>query len=197
MFATFLVPLFLVSSASAAVHHLFVGTFSNAVLYTLEFDDEALTLQLVQNNSASTSHSWIAFDHTKSNVYGVAGTAVASYSVQSGTSLRFDASIETGGNCTALFNLFGSLLMPPRLERAQYLRHRSPGTPLYCLCHSLRRRCSMWSCPWCIFKRYSFWSCPELHVLDNFRCPWACLQLKPDIPLLRRRLSQLVMDAQR
>lgn len=90
----------LVSSASGTLHHLFVGTFSNSAVYTLEFDDEALTLQLVKKNSASTSHSWIAFDHSKSNVYGVAGTAVASYSVLNGTCLQFDVSIETGGNCT-------------------------------------------------------------------------------------------------
>lgn len=156
MFPTFLIPLSLVAPAFATVHHLFVGTFSNSVLYALEFDDEALTLQLAQNNSAYTSHSWITFDHTKSNVYGVAGTAVASYSVQNSTNLQFDAIIETGGNCMALLNLFSSLLMPPRLERTQHLCHRSPGTPLYCLCHSFRRRRSMRNCPWYIFKRYSF-----------------------------------------
>lgn len=48
--------------AEAAVHHLFVGTFGAASLYTLAFDDEALTLELVKNNTASAGHSWISFD---------------------------------------------------------------------------------------------------------------------------------------
>ncbi|RMZ90816.1 hypothetical protein DV736_g1953, partial [Chaetothyriales sp. CBS 134916] len=107
MFPTFVISLCLVSSAFAAVHHLFVGTFANSILYTLAFDDEASTLKLVRNNSASTSHSWIAFDHNKKNVYGVAGSAVSSYSVENnGTSLRFDTSIETGGNCSSVHNIF-------------------------------------------------------------------------------------------
>jgi hypothetical protein len=49
-------------TTSAAIHHLFVGTFGQASLYTVAFDDEALTLDLVKNSTASAGHSWIAFD---------------------------------------------------------------------------------------------------------------------------------------
>ncbi|KAF2703691.1 carboxy-cis,cis-muconate cyclase [Pleomassaria siparia CBS 279.74] len=96
-----LASLFVVANvASATVHHLFVGTYVTSDLYTLAFDDEALTLEIVQNSTASTGHSWIAFDHTKSNVYGNAGTAVSSYSVLDDTRLHLDATIPVGGNCS-------------------------------------------------------------------------------------------------
>lgn len=96
----------LLSLATADVHRLFVGTFGNAVLYTLEFDDSAETLTLVKNNTASQSHSWISFDYNKQNVYGVAGSAVASYSILNDTSLRFDTSVATGGNCSTVNEIF-------------------------------------------------------------------------------------------
>ncbi|KAI9740616.1 MAG: hypothetical protein M1834_005197 [Cirrosporium novae-zelandiae] len=93
--------LILVSLASAKIHHLFVGTFEAASLYALEFDDEALTLKIASNISAYDAHSWIAFDHNKKNLYGVAGTAFSSYSVLNGTSLSYDTSLEMGGNCSS------------------------------------------------------------------------------------------------
>ncbi|KAI9663814.1 MAG: hypothetical protein M1821_007304 [Bathelium mastoideum] len=94
------------SLVAATIHHLFAGTFSTAALYALEFDDSALSLKIAKNNTASDSHSWIAFDHKKKNVYGVAGSAVASYSIQNDTSLRFDTAIATGGNCSSVHEIF-------------------------------------------------------------------------------------------
>lgn len=96
----------LFSSASAATHHSFVGTFGTAVLYTLEFDDVQLSLKLIQNDTASQGHSWITFDHDKRNVYGVAGSAVPSYSIQNDTSLQYDTSIATGGDCSSVNEIF-------------------------------------------------------------------------------------------
>jgi carboxy-cis,cis-muconate cyclase len=60
--STFIAVLSILKAAEATVHHLFVGTFGAASLYTVAFDDEALTLELVKNSTASTGHSWIAFD---------------------------------------------------------------------------------------------------------------------------------------
>lgn len=42
------------------LHQLIVGTFGTNSLYTLEFDDVALTLDLLQNYTAAVSSSWIA-----------------------------------------------------------------------------------------------------------------------------------------
>jgi hypothetical protein len=53
--------LLLTSHALATVHHLFVGGFGNLALYSLQFDDEKLTL--VSSKAASgQSHTWITFD---------------------------------------------------------------------------------------------------------------------------------------
>lgn len=65
--STFVVILSTLQAAEATVHRLFVGTFGAASLYTVAFDDEALTLELVKNSTASAGHSWISFDvRTKS-----------------------------------------------------------------------------------------------------------------------------------
>lgn len=42
------------------VHQLIVGTFGTESLYTLEFDDVALTMDLIGNYTASAASSWIA-----------------------------------------------------------------------------------------------------------------------------------------
>lgn len=48
--------------ANAAIHELIVGTFSTLFLYTVEFDDEAMTLSLVANTSVPYAGNWIAFN---------------------------------------------------------------------------------------------------------------------------------------
>lgn len=54
----------LVAVAHAATHELIVGTFNPTIstpsLYTLEFDDEALTLNLIANTSVPAAGSWLA-----------------------------------------------------------------------------------------------------------------------------------------
>jgi carboxy-cis,cis-muconate cyclase len=50
----------LLTAVRADLHHLIVGTFGTKNLYTLEFDDSALTLELIGNYSANAASSWIA-----------------------------------------------------------------------------------------------------------------------------------------
>lgn len=52
----------IISVASAATHEIIVGTFGTKALYTLEFDDEALTLDLVANTTVPVANSWISFN---------------------------------------------------------------------------------------------------------------------------------------
>lgn len=62
VFLALLVATYLITVVSGTLHHMFVETFGTAVLYGLEFDDVALSLRVLRNNTATTSHSWIAFD---------------------------------------------------------------------------------------------------------------------------------------
>lgn len=48
------------STVNADLHHLIVGTFGTENLYTLEFDDSALTLNLIGNLSVPDASSWLA-----------------------------------------------------------------------------------------------------------------------------------------
>jgi carboxy-cis,cis-muconate cyclase len=104
----FLAPaalLSLIAIASAAKHELIVGTFGSAYLYTVEFDDEALTLDLVANTSTPGSSSWIALSHDKANLYGTNYQAsvpgFVSYSLSNATDITYEATVDAGGNCTA------------------------------------------------------------------------------------------------
>ena len=49
----------LLPDVNADVHQLIVGTFGTAKLYTLEFDDVALTMELIGNYTANAASSWI------------------------------------------------------------------------------------------------------------------------------------------
>ncbi|KAI0149003.1 carboxy-cis,cis-muconate cyclase [Pestalotiopsis sp. NC0098] len=99
----------LVAVANAATHELIVGTFGTKSLYTVEFDDEALTLDLVANTSVPAAGSWLALSHDKANLYATAystssnasSPAFVSYSLANATSITHGATVPSGGNCTA------------------------------------------------------------------------------------------------
>ena len=60
-FTSAVLPLLgLLPDVKADVHQLIVGTFGSAKLYTLEFDDVALTMELIGNYTANAASSWIA-----------------------------------------------------------------------------------------------------------------------------------------
>ncbi|KAI1499247.1 hypothetical protein F5X99DRAFT_291229 [Biscogniauxia marginata] len=94
----------LATLAHAATHELIVGTFGTNVLYTLEFDDEALTLDLAANTSVPAASSWIALSHDKKNLYGTSFTAstpqFVGYTLANASSITHDNTIAVGGNCT-------------------------------------------------------------------------------------------------
>jgi hypothetical protein len=62
MYNPLIAILSLILGAQAAIHELIVGTFSTKFLYTVEFDDEALTLTLLANSSVPYAGNWIAFN---------------------------------------------------------------------------------------------------------------------------------------
>lgn len=62
MYTSFIAILALILEVHATVHELIVGTFSTKFLYTVEFDDEALTLSLLANISLPYAGNWIAFN---------------------------------------------------------------------------------------------------------------------------------------
>jgi len=102
--------------ASAAKHHLFVGTFSGPYLYALEFDDATFALTLIANISASSAHSWIALSHNNRALYGsaIVSDAWYSYTINNSSSLTPSSAVKLIGNCFAP--------LPPAPPR-------EPGTP--------------------------------------------------------------------
>jgi hypothetical protein len=57
----------LATSSHALVHELVVGNFVNNVLYTLSFDDEIYSLDLIANISVTTRNSWLALNVRQSS----------------------------------------------------------------------------------------------------------------------------------
>ncbi|KAK2604136.1 hypothetical protein N8I77_007091 [Diaporthe amygdali] len=110
MYTSFLaIFISLVFGINATIHELIVGTFSTKFLYTVEFDDEALTLSLSANMSVPYAGNWIAFNHDKRNLYTTAygqsnepqNPKFVSYSVINATAIDHQTTIPAGGNCTA------------------------------------------------------------------------------------------------
>lgn len=54
--------LWLGGNATAILHNLYVGSFNASAIHHVSFDDEKLTLSLVQSFSAADPHYWIGFD---------------------------------------------------------------------------------------------------------------------------------------
>ncbi|KUJ21723.1 3-carboxy-cis,cis-mucoante lactonizing enzyme [Mollisia scopiformis] len=101
------------SAVHADLHHLIVGTFGTESLYTLEFDDSALTLNLIQNLTVSTASSWIALSHDKKNLYGTALSsgssavpAFVSYALGNATDITYSNLVDLGGNCSSSKAIF-------------------------------------------------------------------------------------------
>ncbi|KAK6582464.1 hypothetical protein PZA11_004872 [Diplocarpon coronariae] len=90
------------TDVTATVHHLFTGNlFAPASIHAFEFDDEAVTLVKTKTIQADNSHAWIAFDHSKKNVYGasIGAKSIASYSVLDEGNLRLDGRVDAAGEC--------------------------------------------------------------------------------------------------
>ncbi|KAF2086032.1 carboxy-cis,cis-muconate cyclase [Saccharata proteae CBS 121410] len=83
------------------LHHLIVGTWTKpGAIFTFQFDDEALTLDLV--NRADIPHdepiSWMTFNHDKKNIYGASMKTWSSYTVKSPTDISQNASHPIAGD---------------------------------------------------------------------------------------------------
>lgn len=62
-------PLMLVAATAtvrATTHHLIVGTFGAADLYTVAFDDVTLNLSLVHTTNVTADSSWISLSVSNS-----------------------------------------------------------------------------------------------------------------------------------
>ncbi|KAH6664414.1 putative carboxy-cis,cis-muconate cyclase [Halenospora varia] len=96
--------------AKCDIHHLIAGTFGTTNLYTLEFDDVALTLNMIANTSTAVASSWIALSHDKKNLYGTsyssASPAFVSYSLENATDISYTSTLPLGGNCTSSKAIF-------------------------------------------------------------------------------------------
>ncbi|KAF2840329.1 carboxy-cis,cis-muconate cyclase [Patellaria atrata CBS 101060] len=82
-------------------HHLMVGTWTPpGAIFTIEFDDEKLTLKLIKRTEIPHAEpiSWMTFDHAKKNIYGASMKTFSSYSVQSPTDIVHHASFAIGGH---------------------------------------------------------------------------------------------------
>ncbi|KAI1363416.1 3-carboxy-cis,cis-mucoante lactonizing enzyme [Xylaria arbuscula] len=77
------------------IHHLMIGTWTPpGAIFTVAFDDEKLTLELVKRTEIPQDEpiSWMTFDHAKKNIYGAAMKKWSSFAVKSPTEIVHEAS---------------------------------------------------------------------------------------------------------
>ncbi|KAF2791685.1 carboxy-cis,cis-muconate cyclase-like protein [Melanomma pulvis-pyrius CBS 109.77] len=83
------------------IHHLMIGTWTPpGVIVTVAFDDEKLTLELVKKTDipADEPISWMAFDHTRKNIYGASMKKWSSHAVNSPSEILHESSHPIGGH---------------------------------------------------------------------------------------------------
>ncbi|KAJ2891431.1 hypothetical protein MKZ38_000465 [Zalerion maritima] len=86
------------------LHHLMIGTWTPpGAIFTVQFDDEALTLTMVKRTEIPLDEpiSWMSFDHARKNIYGSAMKKWSSFAVSSPTSITHVASHEMTHNKSA------------------------------------------------------------------------------------------------
>ncbi|MCJ1442006.1 MAG: hypothetical protein MMC23_002498 [Stictis urceolatum] len=85
-------------------HHLLIGTWTPpGVVFTVAFDDEALTLELVERNPIPEHEpiSWLTISHDKKTLYGASMKNFSSHSITSPTDITPAASHPIGGDPSA------------------------------------------------------------------------------------------------
>lgn len=82
-------------------HHLMIGTWvAPGRIYTVQFDDEALTLELVKKTEIPEAEpiSWMTFSHDKKTIYGAAMKKWNSFAVNSPTDIVHQVSHPVAGH---------------------------------------------------------------------------------------------------
>ncbi|KAM3414698.1 hypothetical protein BST61_g9856 [Cercospora zeina] len=82
-------------------HHLMIGTWTPpGAIFTVAFDDEKLTLELVKRTEIPEDQpiSWMTFDHARKNIYGAGMKQWGSYQVNSPSEITHTNSLPMGGH---------------------------------------------------------------------------------------------------
>ncbi|KAI1341275.1 3-carboxy-cis,cis-mucoante lactonizing enzyme [Xylariaceae sp. FL0016] len=77
------------------LHHLMIGTWTPpGAIFTVAFDDEKLTLELVKRTEIPQDEpiSWMTFSHDKKNIYGAAMKKWSSFAVKNPIEIVHEAS---------------------------------------------------------------------------------------------------------
>ncbi|KAJ5682085.1 Carboxy-cis-cis-muconate cyclase [Penicillium maclennaniae] len=111
-------------------HHLMVGTWTApGRIYTVQFDDEALTLELVQTTQIPEAEpiSWMTFSHDKKTIYGAAMKKWNSFAVNSPTDIVHQASHPVAGHRKCRGKNWPDFAHSPELFRADSVSFFAPA----------------------------------------------------------------------
>lgn len=89
------------TATAAMKHHLMIGTWTApGRIYTVQFDDEALTLELLKKTDIPEAEpiSWMTFSHDKKTIYGAAMKKWNSFAVKSPTEIVHQVSHPVAGH---------------------------------------------------------------------------------------------------
>ncbi|KAF2117231.1 Lactonase, 7-bladed beta-propeller-domain-containing protein [Lophiotrema nucula] len=99
---TFVVVAAGLGTALCDKHYMFSGFFSGSTIAGLEFDDNSLSLSVVNNIStqADSGSKWIALDARNQNLYVATTGYIQSYAITSNLSLTYETNVSLSSNCS-------------------------------------------------------------------------------------------------
>ncbi|KAI1394466.1 Lactonase, 7-bladed beta-propeller-domain-containing protein [Hypoxylon trugodes] len=100
----------LIVLAEATKHQLIIGTFSTNFLYTIAYDDQDQSLQLIHKTPTNAASSWISLSHDKKNLYGTdwnsESPSFVSYSVKDAQTIQYQNRLAGDANCANSKSIF-------------------------------------------------------------------------------------------
>jgi len=93
--------------ASAAQHHMFVGTYGTSAIYGVTYDDATRTLTSVRNNTTRTENEWLALSYDGRTLYSSGLTGWSSFPVTSAETVGPESSTTPAvGQCSIWQGVF-------------------------------------------------------------------------------------------
>lgn len=109
-------------AASAAQHHMFVGTYGTSSIYGVTYDDVSRSLTHIRNNTTRPENEWLALSYDAKTLYSSGITGWSSFPVTSPQTIGPESSTTPNvGQCASLqgvyilasrrapFSVYGSL----------------------------------------------------------------------------------------
>jgi len=94
-------------TAQAALHHMFVGSYSSNAVYGVTYDDVTHSMKYVKNNTTRQENEWLALSYDGKTLYSSGLAGWSSFPVTSATTIGYESSTTPAvGQCSVWQGVF-------------------------------------------------------------------------------------------